>query len=209
MNAIQEWNLIEQMMVCDFNPNHDPKDGRFSNGSISKANYKYLRSEYTSVIGGWGMAKNSRDYLSKNGISEEAIKELDQLIYYHGQGGSMQEAGDSELLRHLESMDEIGKAITLRSKFEMQVYSVWKNAHMDSDSLRNGELKIYRKGNRKPGVEAWTISEDGADFGHGGIGYNYSSTLEQMLREGYIPIAGFATMAGGPGEGEITFIKKE
>lgn len=48
MNAIQEWNLIEQMMVCDFNPNHDPKDGRFTSGSGLTKQSLSVTSGYTS-----------------------------------------------------------------------------------------------------------------------------------------------------------------
>ena len=32
MNASNEWLLTEQMMTGDFNPFHDPKDGRFTSG---------------------------------------------------------------------------------------------------------------------------------------------------------------------------------
>ena len=33
MDANKTWELTQAMMTGDFNPNHDPDDGRFTSGS--------------------------------------------------------------------------------------------------------------------------------------------------------------------------------
>ena len=183
-----------------------PQSNGISN-RLSDGEAKWLRSETTQVTGGWGLKKSCEDYMRKNGASEETINKVSDLMDGHKSGHAAQEEADAEIAEHISAGDEIGKALVARSDFEMGCYEEWKKSHPGSSQLKNGELKVYRKGDRKEGVESWTISEDGADMGYGGIGVDHASTLEQLQREGYKVIAGFATMGGSPGEGEITFVK--
>ena len=167
-----------------------------------------LHSEYQAVIGGWGFKPEVKEFLRDNDIPEEAITRIDFLMDGHANGGEWQKESDAEIVEHIRNMDEIGKAFMLRSDFEMSCYEEWKEHHPNSPQLdSNGELRVFRKGSRKDGVESWTIREDGADMGHGGIGYDHVSSLETLLKEGYVPIAGFGTKGGASGEGEITFVK--
>lgn len=47
MDARTEWNLIERMLVGDFNPHHDPDDGRFtSGGGLTSRNTSDVTDEY-------------------------------------------------------------------------------------------------------------------------------------------------------------------
>ena len=167
-----------------------------------------LRSPSTSVTGGWGMKASCAEYLRRNGASDESIKRIDSLMDGHKSGGAWQKESDEEISRHLEAKDAVGQALIQRAVFETSCYEEWKKHHPDSRQLdKNGELKVYRKGDRNGNVQSWTINEDGADMGHGGIGVDHYSTLEQLQREGFSVIAGFGTMGGSPGEGEITFAR--
>lgn len=167
-----------------------------------------LHSPYTSVIGGWGMKSSCKKYMREEGVSEETLDAIDRLMNGHSSGGDWQKDCDAKIKKHIEDNDDVGKALMLRSEFETGCYEEWKKSHPESYQLdQNGELRVYRKGDRKSGVESWTIDPDGADMGHGGIGTDHETTLEQLQRDGYIPIAGFGTMGGAPGEGEITFVK--
>lgn len=167
-----------------------------------------LRHPGRSVTGGWGMKSTCKQYMRKEGASEETLNTVDRLFDGHKSGGDWQKDCDKKIFKHIADGDAIGKALISRSQFETGCYEEWKKAHPDSNQLnQNGELRVYRKGDRTGEVECWTIDPDGADMGHGGIGVDHESTLEQLQREGYSVIAGFGTMGGAPGEGEITFVK--
>lgn len=169
---------------------------------------KYLSSPSTAVTGGWGMKSTCKQYMRKEGASEETLNAIDRLFDGHKSGGDWQKDCDEKIAKHINDGDAIGQALIARSQFETGCYEEWKAAHPDSNQLnQNGELRVYRKGDRSNGVECWTIDPDGADMGHGGIGVDHETTLEQLQREGYSVIAGFGTMGGAPGEGEITFVK--
>ena len=202
------------------NHGHEGRPGKIGgsgSGAIEPVSVKSLLEDYevkelnhpnTSVIGGWGLKSSCKKYMSDEGASDETIAAVDRLFDGHKNGGDWQAECDEAIFKHINDGDSIGKALISRSQFETGCYEEWKKAHPDSKQLdENGELRIYRKGDRKSGVECWTISSDGADMGSGGIGVDHSSTLEQLQREGYSVIAGFGTMGGSPGEGEITFVK--
>lgn len=167
-----------------------------------------IRSPMRSVIGGWGMKASCEKFMRKQGASEETLNAIDRLFNGHRNGGDWQKDCDKEIFKHINDGDAIGQALIARSQFETGCYEEWKKAHPDSYQLnKNGELRVYRKGDRTGEVECWTIDPDGADMGYGGIGVDHESTLEQLQREGYSVIAGFGLMGGAPGEGEITFVK--
>ena len=168
----------------------------------------FLKSKYTSVIGGWGMVGEMREYLSDKGFDGKTIESVVNLVRNHGLGGEAQKEADSKIYEHIKDEDEIGKALLERVEFENGLYKEWKESHKGNNQLdNNNELIVYRKGDRGKNVESWTVNEEGADMGHGGIGTDHQSTLEQLEREGYRAIAGFGTMGGAPGEAEITFVK--
>lgn len=215
------------LVVCD-DPEHEvksapsekaaapkksvPTEGAISGVDVSDKIQGYelnqLHSESTSVIGGWGMKSSCEQYQRDEGASDASLDAIDRLMQGHSSGGDWQMESDAAIEKHMKDNDAIGQALVSRSQFETGLYEEWKEAHPDSRQLdQNGELRVYRKGERKEGVESWTIDPDGADMGYGGIGYNHESTLEQLQREGYSVIAGFGTMGGAPGEGEITFVK--
>ena len=173
---------------------------------LNDTNVRALKSPYTGVIGGWGFKKDVDAYMRDNGASEETVKKVNDLFDGHRIGASKKP--DKEIAHHMAENDDIGKALYSVSEFENACYEAWKEVHPDSDQLdKNKELKVYRKGNRVNGVECWTVNEEGADMGRGGIGYDHQSTFEQLQREGYVCVGGFGVHQGAPGESEITFVK--
>lgn len=159
-------------------------------------------------IGG-GMGK-FREYMRAKGFSEEVVEETRRMTSAHS--GYNYEKADAEIVKELESGSEIGKCFEARIEWEEAMYKAWRDKHKNEEDawrygIFNGEKKVYRKGNRKTGVEPWTSDEDGADMGYGNIGIDHKSTVEQLLREGYHILGGIGNHLGSPGEDEVTFVK--
>ena len=159
-------------------------------------------------IGG-GKAK-MEEFLRVRGFTDDEIEQTRSLTSEHS--GYHYEDADKKIVHELESGSRIGKAFEARIEWEEAMYKLWIAKHKDdADAYKfkiyNGEKTIYRKGDRKSGVEPWTTLEDGPDMGHGGIGYNHKATIEQLLREGYHILGGIGNHLGSPGESEITFVK--
>lgn len=178
--------------------------------SISKLEEDQFVGQHDLAIG--GMQRQFNDYAKKRGISSWDTEDARQLMSRHGGNQHQQKEADEQIIKELESNSSIGKALEARMDFEEYLYSKWlKYNASKEDSWRrgifDGQKRIYRKGNRVKGVESWTVNEEGADMGHGGIGYDHVSTVDALLREGYRILGGIGLAGGAVGEGEITFVK--
>lgn len=161
-------------------------------------------------LGRGGVIGPYREYMRSKGISEDDIDAVRQLLSEHS--GYHYEEADKKIVEALESNSSLGEALRAKIDFEEKLYKMWiseQSSKEDSwkSNVFDGEKVIYRKGERKSGVEPWTVNEEGADMGYGGIGYDHRSTVEQMFKEGYHLLGGAGLHHGSPGEAELTFVK--
>ena len=159
-----------------------------------------------------GLLELYRKYMQASGFTPEEAEEVRKLLDQHGSTSKIQAIADKKIVDELEANTRLGQALEAKINFEEAVYKEWLNYNKKQDEpwmkgIFDGEKQIYRKGNRKDGVEAWTTNEEGADMGGGGIGWDHRSTVESMFKEGYRLLGGVALMTGSPGEAEITFVK--
>jgi hypothetical protein len=159
-----------------------------------------------------GLLQPYRKYMQARGFTPEEAEQVRKLLDAHSGTSHQQAIADKQIVDELEANTRLGQAIEAKIDFEEAVYKEWIEHTKKQDdawekSVFDGQKTIYRKGDRKDGVEAWTTNEDGADMGGGGIGWDHKSTVESMFKEGYRLLGGAALAIGSPGEDEITFVK--
>lgn len=159
-----------------------------------------------------GMLGPYRKYMESKGFTPDEAEQVRNLLSAHGGSSAQQAAADSQIVSELESGSRLGQALEAKIDFEEGLYKEWITYNKKQESpwekgIYNGQKQIYRKGDRKTGVEAWTKNEEGANMGSGGIGWDHKSTVEALQKEGYRILGGIGLMSGAPGEGEITFVK--
>ncbi len=180
-----------------------------SQGDISMESWE--RNHFLNGdLGRGGVIGPYREYMRSKGISDENTEAVRQLLSEHS-GYNYGEA-DKKIVEALESDTPLGDAFRAKIEFEEKLYKMWIKEHASKedawrDKVYDGEKTIYRKGSRKSGIEPWTVNEEGADMGYGGIGYDHKSTVEQLFREGYHLLGGAGLHHGSPGEAELTFVK--
>lgn len=182
-------------------------------GAAAKINMNDSEREYfLNSDNAAGLVGPYRDYMKQRGFTEEEAQEVRDLLNAHGGSSYQQEIADKKIVDELEAGTRLGQALEAKMDFEEALYKEWVKYKASTeapwlDGVYNGDKAIYRKGNRKDGVEAWTRDEDGANMGGGGIGYDYKSTIGTLFKEGYRLLGGFGLMTGAPGENEVTFVK--
>lgn len=159
-----------------------------------------IDSEFAS-LGNYGTKSSQIQFMKDNGVSDQTIDQMNSLLYNHGAGGSAQASADAGIVSHLQSNDDIGKALNMQVQMEEALYSRYMKSHPGANDT------IYRAGNRKSGVESWTTNEEGADMGYGGIGWDHWSTIKDLRKQGYRILGGMGRHLGSPGESEVTMVK--
>ena len=137
-----------------------------------------------------GLIEPYRKYMQARGFTPDEAEQVRKLLHAHGGTSHQQAIADKQIVEELEANTRLGQAIEAKINFEEAVYKEWVNYNKNQadpwkKQIFDGEKSIYRKGNRKDGVEAWTTNEDGANMGGGGIGYDHKSTVESMFKQGY------------------------
>ena len=162
---------------------------------------KYIDNPDHTLMGAFGTKQAQIAFMKNNGISDSAIDEMNILLTAHGGTSKQQGIADPAIVSHLQSNDEVGQALKMQIDMEEALYLRWISTHPNVDT------RVYRKGERKSGVEPWTSNPDGTDMGGGHIGVDHTSTVSALMREGYHILGGFGRSFGSPGEDEITFVK--
>ena len=181
-----------------------------SSSQVNPSNYLDNFVINRSDIGIGGGIQSFKEYMKASGFTEDEVEQTRRLTSEHS--GYHYEEADEQIVNEIESGTRIGQAFEARIRWEEAMYKAWVNKHKNEPNayqykIYDGEKEIYRKGNRKGGVEPWTSNEEGANMGSGGIGYDHKSTVEQLMKEGYHILGGVDNHLGSPGEAEITFIK--
>ena len=167
----------------------------------SLPDYAMRDVENHSYMGNFGTKIYQIAYMKNNGVSDETIDEMNALLSDHGGSSAQQSRADAAIVDHLNANDDVGKALKMQIDMEEALYSKWKASNPNAND------RVYRKGNRKSGVESWTTNDEGANMGAGGIGWDHSSTVSDMRAQGYRILGGMGRHLGAAGEAEVTFVK--
>lgn len=184
---VKKWVTINGKHVPIYEDNNDVDASDYIDSYVINA----------SSIGVGGALGEYRRYMKDSGFSDNVVEEARRLTSEHS--GYHYEKADAQIVEALESGSELGRCLEATIEWEETYYKAWK--------AKNGEATVYRKGDRKDGVEPWTSNEEGADMGYGGIGWTHKSTVGELMNEGYRILGGIGRHLGSPGESEITFVK--
>jgi hypothetical protein len=95
MGINNEWEMIQGMMMGDFNPNHDPSDGRFTSGSGGSSASSGTSADRDDD--GASVQAKVRDIISSDKPDHQIIQDLMDLTW------------DSDALDYFDIIDAAGE----------------------------------------------------------------------------------------------------
>ena len=182
-------------------PSNDPLDSLTKSSGIDDS-----RSwmDNSAIPNNLLTGSDRKQYFLDSGYTLDQYNEMQDILNSYGLGGAHQTKAQGLMAKALKDDTPLGKILREQSRLEEGLHEHWE---MFGTKVTNINKRIYRKGGLGKDFESWSTSEEGADMGGGGIGYDHMMTYSDLKERGYSLLGGGSKMMGAPGEGELTFIR--